>query len=1705
VTARVSPRIPVPDHVLGEVRRLYEAGRFLDAFTVSREAGELRDWSGARARIMGARLAARLMGERLRRYLVLTTWRESPLDAEACLYRGYDMFESKGPLAVWRFTDDLARLQGLTSIVRADLLALRERVPIVYRDFGVAWRLLEEARAIAPDAAWIRNEIATCLAMEERPEEALAACDDLLARWPGYPPAIGLRASLLTRLARVDEALCALDGARAVLQSPELVGYLIALKRDRDDFHGMLELLDEWERLSPLAEPDARRWLAGSRCDALCLAGDYAHAAMEARRVDAGPSHPYYHALAERLTDDVRSPRRVRLGLPKEVQSHRTCGPATLAMLAAYWGHPTSQEQITEAICYDGTFNHSERQWCLDEGLAAREFTLSWESARMLLDAGVPFVLTTTDATAGHSQAVMGYDEARRTLLIQDPGTMLYREFIVDAVLACSPPGGLRCMAVVPRVKETWLNERSLPDAELRDRQFELQRALARCDRTAAQEALAALRSAAPDDSLTWLGEESIAAFDGDTVGAWHAHQQLVRLCPRDPRLRLRHLYFLRELGRREERLAFLHGATRGAVVHPAFWRELAVELSDDARDRRAVWHWLGRCHRFAPMDDAVLSIMGRLWWREGQRELAVSVLRFAASYADKNEQRVAEWCLAMRGLGARDAALDWLRRRASTLGAKAPGPWLTLAAALDGAQHTDEAIAVLGSALARHPAEGPLLTMLARLEVRLGRLDEASAHLEAARAVSAPGTWRRADAALLKRQGKLVDARRAWQAVLESEPLALDAHEAVASLSLALEGQESARATLERACGRFPHHLGLHHLLVAWLGNDGPTAEVEAAIRRLIGNHPTDAWAHRELASVLSRTGRHDAALASAHEALTLAPEAPQSHGVLASVLAALGRGVEAREACHAALRLDVGYVFAIGVLLDTATDARQARADLGFVHAEMIRQVVSGEVLQVYRARAFPLLEPRELLGHLLEARHARPDLWEATSAVIHQLTDMGETERALDEARAALGSFSLLPRAWHDVAVVHRRRGETGDAVAAVRHCVDLDPDWDGGWCFLADLLEDCGRIDEALAVLESAFQRLPLEASLHAMRSGILERAGRLDEAFQSVLELARLHPTAGGPWERARALGARFDRGEEVASAAREVARQRPGEASSWLNLARALPPTRSTERLAAVEEAIRRVPRYVDAYDTKAMLLASEQRFEEARQACRPDAFVAEPQPLALAGREAWLLALAGKTQEAIVAMERLLAANPDYYWGWDRLADWSRRLDDHERARTAVRAMVRLAPANAHALATAGDVEAEAGDTSAAADLYSRSLRLYPGGAGVLDSLCRMHWERGELSSLEAALTIPATGSAPWIAKGWRMLLAVKRGDSAAVDAGLAELVTCPAELDDFASFVDREMVSLSQALRVDRAIATAVSHDTVGMSFAALHVRRSCERGDWDVWRSFRAWSARAGERALRPVLIFLEAIGDAGRAAAALPELIDDLGPWLRERTPLYGMVGYALANSGLARDAEEWLRHCEHRPDAQGAIVANCVGALWQERRYDDAARVSQVVLQRDLRDQTWVHHVAAAVYGHALGGRLDEAEAALAKEPAEQSQDPEVRWTLELGRSVLRVLRLSGTDARRAYVEERKRLRSLGGVPPQFLPQVRERYERALSLMARHAGTTLWPWERRVRVARSPSSAAAAPLADSLSPTGGIVIAMGVLALARACQ
>ncbi|HEY7310169.1 MAG TPA: tetratricopeptide repeat protein [Gemmataceae bacterium] len=1324
MTETLAPIVVSPSD-LSRVMDLYQRGLYLQAYRLGETIGPLPAWSDTDARLLAGRLAVHLGAPRMTHRMHLLAWRQDRTHPEACYYHARALQDRRGSLAAWRFLRRLGDLPlEAPANVRSDWLAFHACVLGRFRDFDAAELYLRRAEEISPNQPWTCLERAFLLELEDRYEEALAATRRALELRPWYRPAVQTAAHTLELLDRDREALELLTEGVERIESGLLLAQLATLQSELGNHRDALRSYERFAELSPLMEKAMAEWLAARRSDTAYYCGNLTQAAEFARQVKG----PFFEKIAEELARTPFEGKRVVLEVGFVRQHHQTCAPAVLASLSRFWKMPAEHLEVAAAICYDGTPDHRERAWAEQNGWFCREFAVTWDSARALLDRGVPFTLTTVDPGNAHLQACIGYDTCRRTLIIRDPTLRHWTEFLADTMLEHYRSVGPRGMAMVPKEHADLLYDLDLPEAGLYDQMYQLQRALQDHDRDRAVAIYQNMRAAAPDRRLTLQARRILAMYDSDSAELLAALEELLKLFPDDALLTLSKISALREMARRDERLALLQKMCGRKDADALFWRQYAQELSADAREHPTAIRLLNRVFRFRPYDEGALAILGNMLWDQRRFGEALEMYGFAACLGDKDEGLARSWFTAARHFKETERTLRFLQKRFERFGARSGQPARTLYWAYTQFERSAEALDVLDRALRMRPDDGDLLLFVAQTRSKHGDFQRAAELLRGAEGHSQRSSWLRVAAELAEARGDLAEARRLWKEVVDLEPLALDANRALAQLLAETENRAAALAHLEGACSRFPHNYALHQLRIGWLREEGPSA-MEPVVRHLIAIHPADGWAHRELALCLNDQGRLDEAFEELDVAFSLEPTSPSYYCCRGGLYERVGNRGEARGAYREAIRLSVDTDYAIGRLMETSENQAERREALAFIETELVRQTMFGDGLLAYQSHARHVLEQDELLLSLRIALDARPDLWHAWSAVIRQLVEMDRAGDASELSLRAVERFPLLPQLWFDCAIVCRSCENHEGEIDALQHALQIRPSWGMALRRLAEVYERDGRPDEALELFQRAVARAPLEAVNHGCLADALWRKGDRETALRHLHQALLLDPGYEWAWNALRDWARTLLRPEMAVQFARELTERRPEEARSWLMLARMLgQPSDLEEQLAALDRTIAINPRCIEAYDLKAMILARAKRYSDAMQAFQSPVWDGE-MPLLLRGRAAWVESERGQLPEAMEHMRAALAEDPNYSWGWENLTEWARATGADAEYRHAAENMVRLDPENAIAHGYLAHALWRLDEKDAALERVQQALQCDPGYGWGWDSL--REWTR--------------------------------------------------------------------------------------------------------------------------------------------------------------------------------------------------------------------------------------------------------------------------------------------------------------------------------------------------------------------------------------
>jgi cellulose synthase operon protein C len=1457
----------------------------------------------------------------------------APHDADAIYYNSTVLLERRGPLPTLKFLRN-AKVQGeASSDIQASLVLEKMDCLVQLRDFEAADKAFEQAQSIAPEMPWLWVERASSLERQDETEAAIVAAQQALNIRPHYRPAAQVLARLLQAVGRTEEALDILQSAAAHNQSGSLYIQQGLVFAQLEQQQSAWQSFQNATTYLPCMDTDLFHWLCGQCSDATYHTGHIELAIMFARMSKV----PLAIKLADRLAMKL-PPCRVQLPVPYIRQTHKTCGPATLASIAAYHCVPAEHVSIAESICYDGTPAASERTWAETNGFATREFTMTWQAATELLDRKLPFTLTTHEATSAHLQAVVGYDLRRKSLLVRDPSTPHLVEYDSESLLEQQAWVGPRAMLLVPTSQLSHLDDRHLPDAPIFDEAYKLQLALERHDRATAQRHWEILRLQYPHHDITAQALRAISNYDGNQQGLLKSYEDQLARHPDITRLLMGKISCLKGLARRDEVLTLLELKTKSEPADPLFGQQLALELLNDARHAERCQHLLARAIAARSGDGQAYAGLGHAFAARQRWNESMECFRFAACLDENNDIAASAYFSNARCIGMEEEALSFLKDRFIRRGKRYASPSRTLFVALEALGRSQQALEVIDQSLAWRPHDADVELFAAEIYARVGQSEKAQKLLKLAQPRCRFADWQRASATLDLLAGDLPAALARYQTVLAAEPLAMDALGEVVRLMTATDSRAAAIDQLSQTARLHPHHEGLARLVVDTIEDEGERG-IEV-IKKLLDIAPDDPWVHRELAIRLGRRDRFEEAFAALKGAYEREPDTAP-HFVVCGYLELWNHNpMAARAAFMHAVTLDADSTQAIRGLMLLGTTPTERAPLLEHIRKELRRQVSFGPGLACYREVLSSEVSSDDTLAFLREAHAARPDLQVSWTTLVDHLLEMNNVDEAASVAEQYLKQFPLQAGPFLKEAEVHRTSGDRIAMVKALRSAVALAPGNAAATRHLGEALLYDQSIDEAVSCLAKAASLQPLDGSYQMSLANALWAADRRSEALAKVKLALHIDPSLVQAWETLGTWSAATGTRQLAIEFAQELVRLRPLSPWAQFGLAETLEPSdRFEEQLAALNAAIALFPRFTDAHDNKALELAMAGRYDEALKACAPVAY-GDQIPLNLKGRAAWIEGLRGNRERAIAMMRELLEAQPDYLFGLAFLGRWLAEEGNRKGAKEAYGKAVTLMPSNTDVGWALLQLELDDDDHEAAASTLA-ILRRYDNSPTILMASAQV----------DLANELPDKAIETFLALG-RM-----HGEHLGY-------------LDETA----RKIVTAGHSSLLASVLETMIRDPSVVPEIGYIWAKHGVERSFWTwCWRLSKMLPAAPATQAL---VAFIENLSRGG-FGIPLALAIRWFGPSLRTNDALWGTVGYALLRQGRPVAALSWLSDWKTRTGLRPWMLLNVVTALRTLGRDYDAHQLSTQALSLPS-DHTMDEHRMWLAWDAVMAGRTDEA-------------------------------------------------------------------------------------------------------------------------------
>ena len=1508
----------LPAEELQAIDGLCESNQNLKAFDRAKKFGDFSNWEGADAIITASGLAFNLGAPEESSRLNSRAWHRDKTHPKATFQYAIEILQHRGPLPALMFMrrfPDFKADAGLTSW----WYSLGGQIHSLLRDFREAERLHEQALAVAPDDGWVWTARSFTLEHQDKYEEALEFARKGLELDPTRRSCISAVAHYLTLLERNDEALDLLSNVIQKVENGWLLKELADLQTELG-LHG--EAYATYQRcveFFPRLEKKSAEWLYGALSDGAYLAGEVDRAIEYAERA----SNPFHSKILEKMKAGVPDPKRVQLDVRFLRQHHVTCAPATISNIARYWKKKAEHLDLVEQMCYDGTPSYKERIWAEANCWVAKEFTLNWDDATAMIDRGIPLTLATVYPGGGHLQAIIGYDNLRRTYLIRDPYFQRVSEFNADALIEEQIASGPRVMALVPNELSSKLEglEGSLAESEIYDLLFKAEAALERHDRETAGIALTELETKFPDHRLTIVARWTISAYDSNSLGISSAIDALQKKFPDDVNLRMSQLSVSYEFTGRSERIETLEKYSKAKPTDPLIWQMFGYELGLDAKQHRRSLHWLWKSLRKIPTNALNYRFIADVLWSQRRFDEAAELYGFAASLNDKDEQLAYTYFLAMWNRKREDEALEVLSDRVERFGRQSGMPVRSLFAALRELGRVDEGLTALDRALAMRPDDGDLILFAADVKARYGRADDADRLVQSAHGRAPKSSWLRGAAQVARLRGDLESALAHWRDVLKENPVDIEAHENVAFLLKGIESAAGAKEYLRKACRKYPMNRSLQVLRLQHLTEE--PGEAIAVLRDLIRRDPGDVWSVRELTRWYAQIGKLDRSLEMSDRAVEIAPHDSVSHQFRGQSLELLGRYDEAAEAYKKAVEFNIDSVSAISAWVGISRSMEAKKTVLDFVWNQLKSQVSTGDGLFAYRDHARRVIDRPTLLDNLQEYATANTRSWFAASAVIQQLSEMGRSEEALQLALKATQRFPLVHDTWLDLSLVHQLLGDSEGEIEALRTAVAMNPVWSYGIQQLAGAYQRAGRLEEARQLLIDGLARLPFDNYLLGYLAEVYWGLGLRKEAIETAKRAVTIEPDYQWAWNAIKIWAEQIGDRSLPSTLARELTEKKPKDVRAWMNLADMLDTgAYSEERMAAIEEALKIDPFEPTALAMKANSLADARRFDEAIRVTHSkmsDGHRSEQLRFVEAGLEA----MRGNMHRSEEILVELTENSPSYLPGWTRLADIY-RLDPnraHEYRKTAME-ITRLAPRDATSFGYLAEACLKLGLEDDAKEALQQAVILDPGYEYAVNELLDLLLKSNDLAGAEDLVTTVRSAS-PASGLPIEVELETKRGDVSRILASLRKLLLnkdVPAErlakvfekVEAVIEKGDKRLLDLLSGVAAEADANPITGKYLIENAWAAGKKPR-CEEALKSISSRPATWSHAAAR--------YMEEI--AGGNSKALLKFIDANSDMLASEIESWGAVGYQLANADEGDRLTNWFRGWEKRPPHQAA--------------------------------------------------------------------------------------------------------------------------------------------------------------------------------------
>ena len=297
-----------------------------------------------------------------------------------------------------------------------------------------------------------------------------------------------------------------------------------------------------------------------------------------------------------------------------------------------------------------------------------------------------------------------------------------------------------------------------------------------------------------------------------------------------------------------------------------------------------------------------------------------------------------------------------------------------------------------------------------------------------------------------------------------------------------------------------------------------GHYGDAEKLAKSITQQFPQHQFAWKVLGAVLKQNGRITDSLTPMQKSVQLGPQDAGAHNNLGTALQELGRLDEA-EACYKqaiVAQPDLAEAhYNLGITLNELSRLDEAEAS----YKQAI--VLKPDYVDAHYNLGITLNE----LGRLDEAEACykqaialKPDYAEAYSNLgitLQELCRFDEAEASHNQAIALKPDYV---DAHYNLGITLQELGRLDEAEVSFRQAIVLKPDYVDAHNNLGNTLQKLGRLDEAEACYKQAIGSQPDLAEAHLNLGSTLHKLGRFDEAEVSLRQAIALKPDYVDAWD-----------------------------------------------------------------------------------------------------------------------------------------------------------------------------------------------------------------------------------------------------------------------------------------------------------------------------------------------------------------------------------------------------------------------------------------------------------------------------------------------------------------------------------------------------------------------------------------------------------